>query len=42
LSSSKLLTLEEKGLRAEFESNYKKLFQYRKQVDEIIAQLLMS
>jgi len=40
LSSSKLLTLEEKGLRAEFEPNYKKLFQYRKQVDEIIVQFI--
>jgi uncharacterized damage-inducible protein DinB len=40
LSSSKLLTLEEKGLRTEFESNYKRLFQYRKQVDEMIVQFI--
>ena len=40
LSNSKLLSLEEKGLRMEFESDYKKLFQYRKQVDEMILQFI--
>ena len=38
LSSSPLLSLEEKGLRKEFESDFTKLFEYRKQVDEVIIQ----
>jgi len=40
LSNSKLISLEEKNLRKEFESNYKKLFQYRKQVDDVIVQFV--
>ena len=36
LANTKLLTLEEKGLREELKSNYTKLFQYRKQLDELI------
>jgi uncharacterized damage-inducible protein DinB len=40
LNGSKLLSLEEKTLRTEFESDYKKLFQYRKQVDELISQFV--
>ena len=37
---SKLLVLEEKGLREEFKSDYTKFFQYRKQVDELIIQFV--
>ncbi len=40
LNSGKLTSLEERGLRKEFESDYKKLFQYRKQADEIIIQFV--
>ena len=40
LGSSKLLLLEEKGLREEFGSDYKKLFQYRKQVDDLMIQFV--
>jgi len=40
LKSSPLLSLEEKALRKEFESDYRKLFHYRKQVDEIIIQFI--
>ena len=40
LSNSKPLSFEEKGLRKEFESDYTKLFQYRKQVDEVIIQFV--
>ena len=40
LNSSKLLILEEKDLREEFRSDYAKLFQYRKQVDELITQFV--
>ncbi len=36
LSSCKLISLEEKGLRKEFESDYTKLFQYRKELDGVI------
>ena len=38
LNNSELLSLEEKSLRAEFEADYKKYFQYRKQIDEVIIQ----
>ena len=37
---SKLLVLEEKGLREEFKSDYTKLFQYRRQVDDLIVQFV--
>jgi uncharacterized damage-inducible protein DinB len=40
LSNSKLLFLEEKSLRKEFESDYTKLYQYRKQVDDLIVQFV--
>ena len=40
LGSSKLLSLEEKYLRTEFESDYRKLFQYRKDVDEMIIRFI--
>src|SRR3989304_3490590 len=40
LGRSKLLILEEKGLREEFKSDYTKLFQYRKQVDDLITQFV--
>jgi uncharacterized damage-inducible protein DinB len=40
LGSSKLVSLEEKDLKAEFESDYRKLFLYRKQVDEMIIQFV--
>jgi uncharacterized damage-inducible protein DinB len=36
LSSCKLISLEEKGFRKEFESDYTKLFQYRKELDDVI------
>jgi uncharacterized damage-inducible protein DinB len=40
LSNTQLVSLEEKSLRKEFESDYTKLFQYRKQVDEVIIQFV--
>jgi uncharacterized damage-inducible protein DinB len=40
LSNSKLVSLEEKSLRKEFESDYTKLFQYRKQADDVITQFI--
>lgn len=40
LNSSNLLSLEEKGLRAEFESEYRTFFQYRRQVDELMVQFV--
>jgi uncharacterized damage-inducible protein DinB len=40
LSNSKLISLEEKSLRKEFESDYTKFFQYRKQVDDVIIQFV--
>ncbi len=40
LVSTNLLILEEKGLREEFKSDYTKLFQYRKQVDDLIIQFV--
>ena len=40
LNSGKPLSLEEKSLRGEFESDYKRYFQYRKQVDELIIQFV--
>ncbi len=36
--SSSIVSLEQSGLRKEFESDYTKLFQYRKQVDEVIVE----
>ena len=40
LSHSKLVSLDEKSLRKEFESDYTKLFQYRKQADDVINQFV--
>ena len=40
LSDHPLLSLEEKSLRREFESDYTKLFQYRKQADDLILQFM--
>jgi uncharacterized damage-inducible protein DinB len=40
LSGSKLLSLEEKALRTEFETDYTKLFEYRRQVDGLIIQFM--
>lgn len=40
LSNSKLVSLEEKSLRTEFESDYTKLFQYRKRADDVITQFI--
>ena len=40
LNSDKPLSLEEKSLRVEFESDYKRYFQYRKQVDELMIQFV--
>ena len=40
LNSGKPLSLEEKGLRLEFESDYTTFFQYRKQVDELMIQFV--
>jgi uncharacterized damage-inducible protein DinB len=40
LSNSKLVSLEEKSLRKEFESDYTKLYQYRKQADDVIVQFV--
>ena len=40
LINSKLISLEEKGLRKEFESDYTKLFRYRKQMDDVIIQFV--
>ena len=40
LSNSKLVSLEEKSLRKEFESDYTKLYQYRKQADDVIIQFV--
>lgn len=40
LGRSELLMLEEKGLREEFRSDYTRLFQYRKQVDDLIIQFV--
>ena len=42
LNSSGLLSLEEKDLKKEFESDYTKLFQYRKAVDELILQFVQD
>ena len=40
LDGSKLLLLEEKGLRKEFEADYTKLFQSRRQVDDLMIQFV--
>jgi uncharacterized damage-inducible protein DinB len=40
LSHNELVSLEEKSLRKEFESDYTKLFQYRKQADDVIVQFV--
>jgi uncharacterized damage-inducible protein DinB len=37
LKNSKLISLEEKSFRKEFESDYVKLFQYRKELDDVIV-----
>ncbi len=37
---SRLLILEEKGLREEFKSDYTKLFQYRRQIDDLIIRFV--
>lgn len=39
-SDTKLLSLDEKSLRLEFESDYTKLFGYRRQVDGLIIQFV--
>jgi uncharacterized damage-inducible protein DinB len=38
--SNEVVTLDFRGLRTELEGDYKKLFQYRTQVDEVILQLI--
>jgi uncharacterized damage-inducible protein DinB len=40
LSNTPLISLEEKSLRKEFESDYTKLFQYRKEMDDVIIQFV--
>ena len=40
LSNTRLVFLEEKSLRKEFESDYTKLYQYRKQADDVIVQFV--
>ena len=40
LSHSKLVSLDEKSLRKEFESDYTKFFQYRKQAEDVITQFV--
>ena len=40
LSDTKLLALDEKGLRLEFEADYTKLFQYMRQVDGLLIQFV--
>jgi uncharacterized damage-inducible protein DinB len=40
LNNSNLISLEDKGLRKEFESDYTKFFQYRKQMDDVIIQFV--
>ena len=40
LNNGKPLSLEEKGLRLEFDSDYTKFFQYRRQVDELMIQFV--
>ena len=37
---ARLLALDEKGLRLEFESDYTKLFQYRREVDRVILRFV--
>jgi uncharacterized damage-inducible protein DinB len=37
-TNGKVLSLEEKNLREEFESDYRRLFLYRKQADDVIIQ----
>ncbi len=38
LNNANLLSLDDKTLRKEFESDYRKFFQYRKQMDDLIIQ----
>jgi uncharacterized damage-inducible protein DinB len=40
LNNSNLISSEDKALRKEFESDYKKLFHYRKQMDDVIVQFV--
>ena len=40
LSNTRLVSLEEKSLRKEFESDYTKLFQYRKETDDVIIRFV--
>jgi uncharacterized damage-inducible protein DinB len=40
LSNTRLASLEEKGLRKEFESDYTAFYQYRKEVDDAIVQFV--
>ena len=40
LNNSNLISLEDKSLRKEFESDYTKFFQYRKQMDDVILQFV--
>jgi len=42
LNSSDLLSLDEKALKKEFESEYTRLFQYRKALDEIIFRFVQD
>jgi len=42
LNSNPLAAYEEKDLRRDFESDYKKLYQYRKQLDEVILQFVQE
>ena len=39
-TKGKVLSLEEKNLREEFESDYRRLFLYRKQADDVIIQFI--
>jgi len=40
LSSSKLISLEDKLLKKEFESDYTQLFLYRREMDDVISQFI--
>ena len=42
LNSNPLAAYEEKDLRRDFESDYKKLYQYRRQLDEVILQFVQE
>ena len=40
LRDTRLISLDDKRLRNEFESDYKKLFQYRRELDDVIIQFI--